>query len=167
MEEANKGALKIGAIIGVVAGLLSLGLGFVAFIPCIGCCAGFANWAVPAAAGLLAGGAAAFTADWSDVEPDDKTMFGVGLGVRAGAVAALCAAVAYAVVAFISPLVGMVFNVLIYGSGSMEDLIGVVAASLITMIIGLIVNLGIAVFSTLVGLALGAVGGAIASAIKE
>lgn len=165
--EANSKAMKIGAGVGLVAGLLSLALGGASTcIPFCGCFAGPMNWALPAGTGLIGGAAAAATADWSGVGADERTGFGVGLGLRGGGVGAALAVLAYIVVALVSPIFGIVLNVLIYGGGDMETLIGALMASLITTAIGLVVNLGIAFVSLLIGVGLGAAGGAIVGVTK-
>jgi hypothetical protein len=161
MDLSNRGALKVGGIVGLIGALLSLVLGFVALVPLCGCLAGMANWLVPAGAGLTAGLVAATRADWSEVPPEGRTGFGVGLGLRAGGVAAALSAIGFVLVSFLSPLVTAVMNVVLYGAST-----DVIVATLIGSLIGIAVAMGICLGSTLMGVILGVAGGAIVGSTK-
>lgn len=152
----TRGAWMVGGIVGIIAALLALVLGLVSTVCCL---AGYANYLVPAGAGLFAGLLAAVRADWSEVPSDQTTSAGVGLGVRAGALAAAIAAVAFFLISFLNPVLSIVYNALMYGSG--DQIVPMLIASAFVLGIGAVISLVIAVVSTLAGLGLGAAGGAI------
>lgn len=164
--EANSKAMKIGAGVGLVGGLLSLALGGASCIPLCGCFAGPLNWALPAVIGIAGGAAAASSADWDGVPADERTGFGVKLGLRGGGVAAVIVVLAFLLVALVSPIFGIVLNTLVYGSGDVETLISVLMASIVSTLIGFVFSALIALFSLVVGVAGGAGGGAVVAMTK-
>lgn len=161
MSKDNSRALKIGAGVGVLAGVVLVGLSFFGFfLPCCSCISGPVSWFIPAGTGLIAGAVAAFMADWPAVEPEQRTSHGVQVGLRAGAMGSLFAGLSYAVMSFVMPLLSIALQALINGGGDIETLMAVLIASAIGMAIGLVINVVIALVSVVVGLALGAAAGA-------
>ncbi len=105
-----RSAWMIGAAVGLLAGLASLTLGVLGFVPFCGCITGPLNWVLPAITGLVAGGVAASMADWALVEPGQGVSVGAVTGAKAGVVASLVAALAYVVVSLLSPLLSVIIN---------------------------------------------------------
>ncbi|MBX2803479.1 MAG: hypothetical protein KTR31_37710 [Myxococcales bacterium] len=161
MEDEQQSPGRLGTMVGMIAGGIVIALGLVGFVPLCGCITGPLSWAAPAGAGLVAGAMAVSSADWSEADPGQETSHGVGLAVRAGAVSAAIAAVAFLLMSLLAPVVGVAFNVVLNGTG--ENLVEVIMASLMVAVIGLVINVIIAIGSAVLGVGLAAAAGAISA----
>jgi hypothetical protein len=156
MEGGARTAWMVGIGLGLVAGLIAAASGLVSGFCCL---LQFAQMLIPIGAGFLAGGVAAGMAPWATLEPGNSAAAaGAGIGLRAGGLASVIAAVVGLLLSMALPLVTNLI-VVFANEDIVAGLLAAVGGLAFQFLWAAMFALGGALVGVMLGVAMGAIVG--------